>query len=129
MTMIAQRNKLIELLPRYGWEVINVEDHLRGWTDPDWFIDELWEVESIWTPNGLKAWITFLVDPQAPNLIERKKGQSVWAVKAGLRKPPDSRIGDSEIYLSLNAGWEKRLPEFFSRLSGLRNQETEQTLA
>ncbi|MBO0725788.1 MAG: hypothetical protein J2P52_09330 [Blastocatellia bacterium] len=127
--MITQRNKLIELLTQYGWEVINVEDHLRGWTAPDWFIDELWEVKSIWTPKGLKVWITFLVDPQAPNLIERKKGQGVWAVKASLQKPSDSRIGDSEIYLSLNACWDKRLPEFFSRLSDLRNQETEQTLA
>jgi hypothetical protein len=107
-------------MPRYGWEVINVEDHLRGWTGPDWFIDELWEVESAWTPKGFKVWITFLVDPQTPNLIERKKGQGVWAVKAGLRKPPDSRIGDAEVYLSLNADWEKRAPEFFRRLSDLR---------
>lgn len=119
--MITQRKKLIELLPQYGWEMMNVEDYLRGWTDPDWIIDELWELKSIWTPQGLKVWITFLVDPQAPCLIERKKGQSVWAVKASLQKPSDSRLRDSEIYLSLNAGWEKRLPEFFSRLSGLRN--------
>jgi hypothetical protein len=116
--MITQRNKLIKLLPRYGWEVINVEDHLRSSTDPDWFIDELWEIESVWTPEGLKIWITFLVDPQAPSLIE-----------ASLRQPPDSRIGDAEIYLSLNAGWENRLPEFFSRLADLRKQEIEQTLA
>ena len=127
--MITQRNKLLESLPGYGWKVINVEDHPPGSTGPDWFIDELWEVESVWTPKGLKVWITFLVDPQAPNLNERKKGQCVWAVKAGLRKPPDSRIGDAEVYLSLNAGWEKRLPEFFSRLSDLRRQGTEQTLA
>jgi hypothetical protein len=83
--MITQRNKLFESLPRYGWGVINVEDHLRSSTGPDRFIDEFWGVESAWTPKGLMVWITFLVDPQAPNLIERKKGQGVWAVKAGLR--------------------------------------------
>ncbi|HEX9425429.1 MAG TPA: hypothetical protein VF899_19460, partial [Pyrinomonadaceae bacterium] len=60
-------------------------------------------------------------------LIERKKGQGVWAVKAGLRKPPESRIGDAEVYLSLNADWEKRLPEFFRRLSDLRKQGMEET--
>lgn len=123
--MITQRNRIFELMPQCGWEVINVEDHLRSSTVLDWFIDELWEVESVWTPKGLKVWITFLVDPQAPNLTERKKGQGVWAVKASLRKPPDSRIGDAEIYLSLTAGWESRLPEFFSRLSDLRMQVTE----
>ena len=126
--MITQRNKLFESLPRYGWEAINVEDHLRGSTGADWFIDELWEVESVWSPKGLKIWITFLVDPQTPYLRERKKGQGVWAVKAGFRKPPDSRIGDAEVYLSLNIGWENRLPEFFSRLSDLRKQGMEQAL-
>jgi hypothetical protein len=126
MTMITQRNRLFESLPGYGWEVITVEDHPRGSTDSDWFIDELWEVESVWTPKGLKVWIIFLVDPQTPNLTERKKGQGVWAVKASLRKPPDSRMGDAEIYLSLNPGWERRLPEFFSRLSDLRMQGMEE---
>jgi hypothetical protein len=125
--MITHRNKLFELLPRYGWEVINVEDHLRRSTGPDWFIDELWEVESVWAPRCLKVWITFLVDPQAP--FERKKSQGVWAVRAGLRQPPDSRIGDAEVYLTLNAGWEKRLPEFFNGLSDLRKQRMEETLA
>jgi len=123
--MITQRNKIFDLLPGYGWEVINVEDHLRDSAGPDWFIDEIWEVESVWTPKGLKVWITFLVDPQTPNLGERKKGQGVWAVKTGLRKPPESRIGDAEVYLSLNVGWEKRLPEFFSRLADLREQGME----
>ena|SRR5215475_9152655 len=127
--MITQRKKLLELLPRHGWEVINIEDHLRDWKSSEWFIDELWEIESDWSPKGLKVWITFLVDPQTPNLIERKKGQGVWAVKASLRKPPDSRIGDAEVYLSLNSGWENRLPEFFNRLSDLRKKGLEQTLA
>ncbi|HKQ73219.1 MAG TPA: hypothetical protein VJ810_05785 [Blastocatellia bacterium] len=128
-TMITQRNKLFELLPQYGWEVINIEDQLRGSIGRDWFVDELWEVESIWTPKGLKVWIIFLIDPQTPNLRERVKGQGVWAVKAGLRKPPESRIGDAEVYLSLNVGWEKRLPEFFSHLADLRKQGLEQTLS
>jgi hypothetical protein len=127
ITMITQRSRILELLPRYGWEVTTVEDHLRGSTAVDWFIDELWEVESIWSPNGLKVWISFVVDPMAP--FPRKKGQGVWAVKAGLRKPTGRGIADDEVGLILNAGWENRLPEFFSRLADLRNQDTEQTLA
>jgi hypothetical protein len=127
--MITQRNRIFELLPQYGWEVINVEEHLRGSTAQDWFIDELWEVESVWTPKGLKVWITFVVDPMAPSLNERKKGQGVWAVKAGLQKPTSWGTEDDEVTLTLNAGWEKRLPEFFSGLSDLRKRGMEQTLA
>jgi hypothetical protein len=33
-TMITQRNRIFDLLPRYGWEVKNVEDHLRYSTAP-----------------------------------------------------------------------------------------------
>jgi len=126
--MIAQRNRIFGLLPRCGWDVVNVEDHLRS-LGPDWFIDELWEVESVWTPNGLKVWITFLIDPQVEILSNRKKRQDVWAVKAGVRKPTGWNIEDDEVGLMLNAGWEKRLPEFFSRLSDLRKQGMKQTLA
>jgi hypothetical protein len=128
-TMITQRNRIVELLPRYGWEVKNVEDHLRSSTVPDWFIDELWEIESVWSPIDLRVWVTFVVDPQTPNLIERKKGEGVWAVKAGLRRPPAIEIEGDDVYLSLNAGWEKRLPEFFSQLSDLRQKGMERTLA
>jgi hypothetical protein len=128
-TMITQRNRIFELLPQYGWEVKNVEDHLRNPTGLDWFIDELWEVESVWSPNGLRIWVTFVVDPQTSKSDDRKKGEDVWAVKAGLRKPLNDEIEDDDVYLSLNGGWENRLPEFFSRLSDLRKEVMGQTLA
>lgn len=127
--MITQRNKIFELPPQYGWEVINVEDLLHSSTVPEWFIDELWEVESAWTPKGLKVWITFVVDPMAPKLNERKKGQGVWAIKACLQKPTGWGVENDEVGLMLNAGWEKQLPAFFSKLSDLRKQGMEQTLA
>jgi hypothetical protein len=124
--MITQKNRIFELLPEYGWEVRYVEDNLRGPTVLDWFIDELWEVESVRTPKGLKVWITFVVDPMAPNPGERKKGQGVWAVKTGLRKPTGWWIDDDEVGLTLNAGWEKGLPKFFSGLSDLRKRGMQQ---
>jgi hypothetical protein len=127
-TMITQRNRIFELLPRYGWEVKSFEDHLRL-SASDWFIDELWEIESVWSPKGLRGWVTFVVDPQTPNLIERRKGKGVWAVKAGLKRPTGWGITDDEVGLTLNAGWENRLPEFFSRLSDLRKEGMGQTLA
>jgi hypothetical protein len=127
-TMITQRNRIFELLPRYGWEVKSVEDHLRL-SASDWFIDELWEIESVWSPKGLKVWVTFVVDPQTPKLDERKKGAGVWAVIAGLKRPTGWGIEDDEVGLTLKSGWENRLPEFFSRVSELRKRGMEQALA
>lgn len=120
--MTTQREKFQELLPRHGWEVVRVDDELRGSMASDWFVDELWEVESTWSPLGLKLWMTFVVDPQTPNLPERKKGQGVYAVKAARRKPTGWGIEDDEVGLYLNSGWEARLPEFFDQLSALRHR-------
>lgn len=117
--MTTQRDKLLELMPSHGWEVVNVEGEL---TASGWFVDELWEVDSSWSPVGLKLWVSFVVDPLMPNLHERKKGQGVYAVKAARRKPTGWGIADDEIGLYLNGGWEDRLPEFFDRLSALRQQ-------
>jgi hypothetical protein len=120
--MNTQREKLLDLLPRYGWKVVTVDDELRGSTASDWFVDELWEVESSWSPRGLKLWVTFVVDPQTPSLPKRRKGQGVYAVKAARRKPTGWGIEDDEVGLYLNSGWEARLPEFFDQLSAFRHR-------
>lgn len=106
-------------MPRHGWEVLKVEDDLAS---SDWFVDELWEIESEWSPRGLKLWVTFVVDPLTSNLSERKKGQGVYAVKASRQKPTGWAIANDEVGLYLNSGWEARLPEFFDRLSALRQK-------
>lgn len=117
--MFAQRNELINQLPNYGWAVIHIEDHLREWTSDEWFIDELWMIESIWSPQGLRAFVTFVVDPQT-DLIARKKGKGVWAVKASLRRPTSWGIEDHEIGLVLSKGWYKQLHPFLKNLNALR---------
>ena len=113
--MTTQRETLLKWMPRYGWKVVSVDVELRNSTASDWFVDELWEVESSWSPTGLKLWVTFLVDPQTPNLLERKKGQGVYAIKAARRKPTGWWIADDEVGLYLNRGWEDRLAEFFDQ--------------
>jgi hypothetical protein len=119
--MTTQRDKLLELMPCHGWEVTSIDDDWSN-SGSGWFIDELWEVESAWSPRGLKVWVMFVVDPQTSNPLERKKGQGVYAVKAARRKPTGWGIEDDEVGLYLNNGWEDRLPEFFDRLSALRQQ-------
>jgi hypothetical protein len=116
--MIAQRNELMKQLPGYGWEIELIETPAPSHCGPEWFIDELWVIESLWSPRGLKAYVTFVVDPQAE--FERKKGQGVWAVKASLQRPSGWGIGEDEVGLTLGRGWEKRLTEFMKGLSVLR---------
>lgn len=109
------------MLPQYGWEVKQINDDLRHRTGSEYWIDEWWELESAWTPKGLKAFITFLVDLNCISSA-RKKGEQVWAITAS----GEAARGDdvSEIFLSLNRGWEKRMPDFLQQLSRLREKQT-----
>jgi hypothetical protein len=80
--MKAQRVEIESLLAEHGWNIAGVEDQAL-----EWWADEIWVLESAWSPVGAQAYVTFLVDPQSPP--NRKKGQDVWAVKASAVRPVD----------------------------------------
>ncbi len=116
--METQRTELLNQLPKHGWSLVSVEEDYL-----DWWADEMWVIESVWSPVGSRAYVTFLVDPQAP--ISRKKGAYVWAAKVSLSKPNKWLPEEGEFTLSLGQGWKKEMPDFFAHLSALRGQSKE----
>ena len=115
--MQAQRTELLSQLPEHGWRVKGSEENL------EWWADEMWLLESEWSPVGSRAYVTFLVDPQFDG--DRRKGEAVWAVMASPDKPTSRMHVEGEFTLSLGQGWKKRLPDFFEHLSTLRSQSKE----
>ncbi len=114
--MQTQRTELLDRLPEHGWRVAGEEENL------EWWADEMWMLESVWSPVGSRAYLTLLVDPMVgPN---RRKGEAVWAVMASLTKPASRLSAEGEFTLSLGPGWKERLPEFFEHLSALRGQSS-----
>lgn len=101
-------------LPKYGWSVAGIEEEL------EWWADEMWQLESVWSPPGCRAYVTFLVDPQFDGV--RKKGEAVWAVMASPGRPDNWFHIEGAFTLSLGQGWKQRLPDFFEHLSALRDQ-------
>ena len=117
MRMQTQKTELLNRLPEHGWRVVSEEENL------EWWADEMWVLESVWSPVGSRAYITLLVDPMVgPN---RRQGEAVWAVMASLRKPISRLSAEGKFTLSFGQGWKLRLPEFFEHLSALRSQHTE----
>ena len=116
--MKAQRAVILRQLQRHGWRFTFVEDY-----ELEWWADEMWLLESIWSPVGSRAYITFLVDPQISNSRTRKKGEAIWAVMASPMKPNGWQSSDGSLTLSLEPGWETRLPDFFEHLAGLRSYQ------
>ena len=107
--MQAQRTELLNQLSEHGWRVASVKEIL------EWWADEMWFLESEWSPVGSPAYVTFLVDPQFDG--SRKKGEAVWAVMASPAKPMSRLQVEGEFTLSLGQGWKNRLPAFFDHLS------------
>jgi len=116
--MKTQRTELLNQLPKHGWSVVTIEEDYL-----EWWANEMWLLESVWSPVGSRAYLTFLVDPQAP--ISRKKSECVWAAKASLSKPNKWLPEEGEFTLSLGQGWKEEMPAFFEHLSVLRNQNEE----
>ena len=110
--MQFQQTELLHLLPEYGWRLADIEENLA------WWADEMWLLESVWSPAGCHACLTFLVDPQFEG--NRKKGEAVWAVKASKLKPVSSHKGEHDVLLSLGRGWRNDLPVFFDQMNELR---------
>src|SRR5215203_3419197 len=119
--MLTQRAALARQLPENGWQVLAVED-----SGLEWWADEIWLIESVWSPQGFRLYLTFLVDPMADS--QRAKGQSVWAVGTSTVRPVGRRPAEGKPLLSLGHGWRVHLAEFFAMLAGLRNQADESAL-
>jgi len=112
--MQTQRTELLEGLPEHGWRFAGEEKDIQ------WWADEMWLLESVWSPVGSRAYITLLVDPMVgPN---RRKGEAVWAAMASLTRPISRLSAEGDFTLTFGQGWKERLPEFFEHLSTLRRQ-------
>jgi hypothetical protein len=116
--MQTQRTELLSQLPEHGWRIARIEENL------EWWADEMWLLESEWSPVGSRAYITFLVDPMSDR--NRKKGEEVWAVMGSLFRPVSSLKSEQEFLLSLGSGWKDELPFFCRRLECFRGANLDQ---
>ena len=110
--MLTQRDEILAELNRRGWRATKPEDLVL-----DWWADEMWLLESEWSPRGREAYLTFLVDPMSDSY--RKKGEQVWAAAVTARKPQERMEASSGFVLNLK-GWREELPKMFEYLSALR---------
>ncbi|MBV0934738.1 hypothetical protein [Marinobacterium weihaiense] len=112
--MKTPKEKLADDLGANGWylEVEIVEDL-------DWWADEIWEMRSTWSPEGVPAYITFLVDPQHQGA--RKKGQAVWGVGNSPKLPATLEEAQCNGVVSLNDIFKNKAEEFMHSFETLRS--------
>ncbi len=103
--MEFQRQTIREKIIENGWKITELEKY-----ELDWWASEIWRLESVWSPIGKTAFVTFLLEPE--NM------EYVWDIMAS-REKPVSRFGNFTLSLKR---WGKELPEFMKFLSDIRNQ-------
>ncbi len=82
----------------------------------EWWENEVWKIESVWSPIGKQAIIVFLVDE-----MNHKDKSDIWAVSASTERPIYGKKTELQYLLTLNNKWEKHLPDFIKHLSEIRN--------
>lgn len=113
--MEAQKNEMLELVKKNGWRATQLDNYdFQNWSM------ETWMLESIWSPIGSTAYVSFLIDPQS----DFKKPYP-WAIEVRKEKPI-YRTNCENLTISLKQ-WKKEKKDFVKFLDEIRgkNQTTE----
>jgi hypothetical protein len=105
----TQKREIQSQIEKNGWKIIDIDEY-------EWWENEVWEIESIWSPIGAKAFVVFVVDPQI--LIDKS---AVWAVLASPKRPLNWQGESTDFTLVFNSKWRDNLPEVINYLLELRN--------
>jgi hypothetical protein len=92
-----------------GWRVQLVEHD-------EWWVHECWRITSTWRPVTAQAYVTLLVDPQAP----KSAVGSVWAIALSHDLPRD-RIETGRVDIRTSPRWPDRKAEIVKAAAGFRD--------
>ena len=118
--MFGQQNKLKELFPENGWELVEAQVPNYDW------IAEIWLIKSVWSANDCYVFISFEVDPQWGDRNNKKEG--VRAINLSLQQPDFWRndnvqidfVDEEKIPVYIKPQFEKSVSEIFDCLNNLR---------
>ena len=108
------QTKIADFLETDRWEIEKIQNE-----DLEWWADEIWKLRSIWSPQGSKAHITFLVDPQC-DISKRKKGIEIWGVGNSKDYPASREHAESNGTIPLRSVNKNGLEKFSNMLDQLR---------
>lgn len=116
--MNAKATAILDRLAELGWRASSVARY-----ELEWWADEIWQLESSWSPVGSRAYLTFLIEPQIMR-SGHETGDYVWAAMASREKPTGWQTTEESLSISLTRGWEERIPELLEYFSKLRDANT-----
>lgn len=112
--MKTPTNFLIDFLEMKGWEITDVQTE-----NLEWWADEIWKLRSRWSPEGVSAFLTLLVDPQHDG--NRKKGQFVWGVGCSSEYPTSRTEAQQVGSISMGGTFRREIEVFIGKVESLRS--------
>lgn len=103
----------IEELKNNGWIVQTSEQKLN------WWIDEAFELKSMWNPVGTKIYLTLDVDPETTS--NRRKGEMIISVSLS-KSIPTSRLSTEQFTFYLSELDDKGIKKLVTTANELRNE-------
>jgi hypothetical protein len=110
----SQTDEIRRRLLNHGWEVAEIE---QPFEDERWGA-EFWLIQSMWSPQGVRVYLTFLVDPMGGR-------DEIWAVHTAKEHPRQQPL-DGNPLLSLGRGWQKDLQTFLGSLDRFRAESPQE---
>ena len=86
----------------------------------EWWADEIWAIESVWSPVGFTLFLTFLVDLMQSG--SRRPGEAVSAISCSPSHPRTREEATGGPLIFLRPSWEKSLPEFLRGIKEMRDE-------
>lgn len=106
--MEAQRKEILESVEKNGWKATELENYdFHKWSM------ETWLLESLWSPIGVTAYISFLIDPQSDF-----QNPYAWAIEVSDEKPVYGKERNS-FEVSLKQ-WKNEKTDFLNFLDEVR---------
>jgi hypothetical protein len=104
--------ELLKRLSVQGWHLFAIES-----SNLDWWVSEVWVIESEWSPKGFYLYLAFLVDPM--------NDSQVWSLAVLSNYPSDIAAISERPLFRLRNVWEKELPDLLKEIAALRSQAAE----
>ncbi len=109
--MEAQRNEMLKLVEKNGWKALELDNNdFYKWSL------ETWLLESIWSPIGITAYVSFLIDPQSDF-----QNPIAWAIELSDEKPVYGK--ERKSFEASLKQWKNQKNDFLKFLSEIRNQQ------
>lgn len=115
--MESQKKQLEAALLSSGWRIAEREP-----ITAEWWVDEIWTIESVWRPVGFTLFLTFLVELVYSGT--RRAREKVSAISCSSVRPRTYADMMAGPRIFLRPSWEKNLPEFLAKLKEIRDQAT-----